>query len=77
MGIILYEFLVGCVPWSGDSSAEELFSHVINDEIEWPGDEDWPLPGIFFKKNILYLFFLNQISKFIFLFLIFVQRKQS
>lgn len=32
------------VPWSGDSTAEELFSHVINDEIEWPSDDDWPLP---------------------------------
>lgn len=44
MGIILYEFLIGMVPWSGDSTAEELFSHVINDEIEWPSDDDWPLP---------------------------------
>ena len=29
MGIILYEFLVGCVPFFGDSP-EELFSQVIN-----------------------------------------------
>ena len=31
MGIILYEFLVGCVPFFG-SSPEELFSQVINGE---------------------------------------------
>ena len=29
MGIILYEFLVGCVPFFGDTP-EELFSQVIN-----------------------------------------------
>lgn len=41
MGIILYEFLIGCVPFYGES-AEELFSHVVNDAtIEWPSDEDW------------------------------------
>lgn len=43
MGIILYEFLVGCVPFFGETP-EELFAHVINDEIEWPESEDWPLP---------------------------------
>lgn len=42
MGIILYEFLIGCVPFFGETP-EELFAHVINDEIEWPDDEDWPL----------------------------------
>lgn len=29
MGIILYEFIVGCVPFFGDTP-EELFSQVIN-----------------------------------------------
>lgn len=29
MGIILYEFLVGCVPFFGETP-EELFAHVIN-----------------------------------------------
>ena len=29
MGIILYEFLIGCVPFYGDTP-EELFSHIIN-----------------------------------------------
>ncbi|XP_022699131.1 microtubule-associated serine/threonine-protein kinase 3-like isoform X2 [Varroa jacobsoni] len=43
MGIILYEFVVGCVPFFGDTP-EELFSHVVNDELEWPTDDDWPLP---------------------------------
>lgn len=43
MGIILYEFLIGCVPFFGETP-EELFAHVINDEIEWPEDDDWPLP---------------------------------
>ncbi|RWS07894.1 microtubule-associated serine/threonine-protein kinase 3-like isoform X2 [Dinothrombium tinctorium] len=43
MGIILYEFLIGCVPFFGETP-EELFAHVINDKIEWPDDEEWPLP---------------------------------
>uniref|UniRef100_A0A673G8X3 non-specific serine/threonine protein kinase n=1 Tax=Sinocyclocheilus rhinocerous TaxID=307959 RepID=A0A673G8X3_9TELE len=42
MGIILYEFLVGCVPFFGDTT-EELFGQVITDYIEWPkGDEALP-----------------------------------
>ncbi|XP_013784068.1 microtubule-associated serine/threonine-protein kinase 2-like isoform X2 [Limulus polyphemus] len=40
MGIVLYEFLIGCVPFFGDTP-EELFAHVINDEIEWPNENDW------------------------------------
>ncbi|XP_053394336.1 microtubule-associated serine/threonine-protein kinase 3-like isoform X2 [Mercenaria mercenaria] len=40
MGIILYEFLVGCPPFFG-VSPEELFSQVINEEIEWPQEEEW------------------------------------
>ncbi|XP_060070360.1 microtubule-associated serine/threonine-protein kinase 3-like [Ylistrum balloti] len=40
MGIILYEFLVGCPPFFGESP-EELFSQVINEEIEWPQEEEW------------------------------------
>lgn len=42
LGIILYEFLIGCVPFFGETP-EELFAHVINDEIEWPDEEDWPM----------------------------------
>ncbi|XP_069505349.1 microtubule-associated serine/threonine-protein kinase 3 isoform X2 [Ambystoma mexicanum] len=43
MGIILYEFLVGCVPFFGDTP-EELFGQVISDEIMWPsGDETLPV----------------------------------
>ncbi|XP_041032861.1 microtubule-associated serine/threonine-protein kinase 1-like [Carcharodon carcharias] len=42
MGIILYEFLVGCVPFFGDTP-EELFGQVISDDIMWPdGDEALP-----------------------------------
>ncbi|XP_045063994.1 microtubule-associated serine/threonine-protein kinase 1-like [Coregonus clupeaformis] len=41
MGIILYEFLVGCVPFFGDTP-EELFGQVISDEITWPEGEDAP-----------------------------------
>ncbi|KFW63222.1 Microtubule-associated serine/threonine-protein kinase 3, partial [Pygoscelis adeliae] len=42
MGIILYEFLVGCVPFFGDTP-EELFGQVTSDEIMWPeGDEALP-----------------------------------
>ncbi|KAM8939271.1 microtubule-associated serine/threonine-protein kinase 3 [Pelodytes ibericus] len=39
MGIILYEFLVGCVPFFGDTP-EELFGQVISDDIIWPGGEE-------------------------------------
>ncbi|KAG5898846.1 hypothetical protein JTB14_014273, partial [Gonioctena quinquepunctata] len=42
MGIILYEFLVGCVPFFGETP-EELFAHTVQDEIEWPTQEDWPV----------------------------------
>ncbi|EMP24072.1 Microtubule-associated serine/threonine-protein kinase 3 [Chelonia mydas] len=42
MGIILYEFLVGCVPFFGDTP-EELFGQVISDAVMWPeGDEALP-----------------------------------
>uniref|UniRef100_A0A8C2KXB0 non-specific serine/threonine protein kinase n=1 Tax=Cyprinus carpio TaxID=7962 RepID=A0A8C2KXB0_CYPCA len=42
MGVILYEFLVGCAPFFGDTP-EELFGQVISDEIIWPeGDEALP-----------------------------------
>ncbi|XP_070780671.1 microtubule-associated serine/threonine-protein kinase 3 [Enoplosus armatus] len=43
MGIILYEFLVGCVPFFGDTP-EQLFGQVISDEINWPDGEDAPPP---------------------------------
>ncbi|XP_028832485.1 microtubule-associated serine/threonine-protein kinase 3 isoform X2 [Denticeps clupeoides] len=39
MGIILYEFLVGCVPFFGDTP-EELFGQVVNDDIIWPEGDD-------------------------------------
>ncbi|XP_059900370.1 microtubule-associated serine/threonine-protein kinase 1-like isoform X1 [Gadus macrocephalus] len=39
MGIILYEFLVGCVPFFGDTP-EELFGQVITDDIMWPEGEE-------------------------------------
>ncbi|XP_059922786.1 microtubule-associated serine/threonine-protein kinase 3-like isoform X3 [Gadus macrocephalus] len=39
MGVILYEFLVGCVPFFGDTP-EELFGQVVSDDIIWPGEED-------------------------------------
>ncbi|XP_076244577.1 microtubule-associated serine/threonine (MAST) protein kinase dop isoform X2 [Calliopsis andreniformis] len=42
MGIILYEFLIGCVPFFGETP-EELFAHTVNDDIEWPDDDDWPV----------------------------------
>ncbi|NXC19953.1 MAST4 kinase, partial [Corythaeola cristata] len=43
MGIILYEFLVGCVPFFGDTP-EELFGQVISDEINWPEEDEAPPP---------------------------------
>uniref|UniRef100_A0A5G2QPN8 non-specific serine/threonine protein kinase n=1 Tax=Sus scrofa TaxID=9823 RepID=A0A5G2QPN8_PIG len=47
MGVILYEFLVGCVPFFGDTP-EELFGQVISDEIVWPEGDDAlpPMPRI-------------------------------
>ncbi|XP_066152920.1 microtubule-associated serine/threonine-protein kinase 3 isoform X1 [Euwallacea fornicatus] len=42
MGIILYEFLIGCVPFFGDTP-EELFAHTVQDDIEWPENEDWSI----------------------------------
>ncbi|KAJ7993323.1 hypothetical protein DPEC_G00271230 [Dallia pectoralis] len=39
MGVILYEFLVGCVPFFGDTP-EELFGQVVSDDIIWPNGED-------------------------------------
>nr|XP_015826296.2 microtubule-associated serine/threonine-protein kinase 3 isoform X1 [Nothobranchius furzeri]XP_015826297.2 microtubule-associated serine/threonine-protein kinase 3 isoform X1 [Nothobranchius furzeri] len=39
MGIILYEFLVGCVPFFGDTP-EELFGQVVSDDIIWPEGDD-------------------------------------
>ncbi|VDL74641.1 unnamed protein product [Nippostrongylus brasiliensis] len=42
LGVILYEFLVGCVPFFGDSP-EDLFSKVISEDVEYPdGDEALP-----------------------------------
>jgi len=43
MGVILYEFLIGCVPFFGETP-EELFAHTVNDDIEWPEEDDWPVP---------------------------------
>jgi hypothetical protein len=34
MGIILYEFVVGCVPFFGDTP-EELFAHTVNGKLEF------------------------------------------
>ncbi|XP_061656510.1 microtubule-associated serine/threonine-protein kinase 4 isoform X2 [Syngnathoides biaculeatus] len=58
MGIILYEFLVGCVPFFGDTP-EELFGQVISDEINWPEGEEAPpadaqeLIGVLLRQNPL------------------------
>lgn len=42
MGVILYEFLVGCVPFFG-SSPEELFHAVLTSEVEFPEEEEYAL----------------------------------
>ncbi|XP_078054857.1 microtubule-associated serine/threonine-protein kinase 3-like [Mustelus asterias] len=43
MGVVLFEFLVGCVPFFGETP-EELFGQVVSDEIIWPeGEEILPL----------------------------------
>ncbi|OQV13648.1 Microtubule-associated serine/threonine-protein kinase 1 [Hypsibius exemplaris] len=43
MGIILYEFLIGSVPFYGET-VEELFTHIVNDSLEWPDADDWLCP---------------------------------
>ncbi|XP_068244207.1 microtubule-associated serine/threonine-protein kinase 3-like isoform X3 [Palaemon carinicauda] len=43
MGVILYEFLIGLVPFFGDTP-EELFAHTVNDDIEWPSEEEGSVP---------------------------------
>ncbi|XP_015234878.1 PREDICTED: microtubule-associated serine/threonine-protein kinase 1 isoform X2 [Cyprinodon variegatus] len=53
MGIILYEFLVGCVPFFGDTP-EELFGQVITDDIAWPeGDEALPVDAQHLISSLL------------------------
>jgi microtubule-associated serine/threonine kinase len=39
LGIILYEFLIGIVPFLG-GSPEELFTNIINEEVEYPQGEE-------------------------------------
>ncbi|XP_032902882.1 microtubule-associated serine/threonine-protein kinase 3-like isoform X1 [Amblyraja radiata] len=39
MGVILYEFLVGCAPFFGETP-EELFGQVVSDEIIWPCEDE-------------------------------------
>uniref|UniRef100_A0A914YVY3 non-specific serine/threonine protein kinase n=1 Tax=Panagrolaimus superbus TaxID=310955 RepID=A0A914YVY3_9BILA len=39
LGIIVYEFLIGIVPFMGDSP-EALFSNIINEEVEYPEGEE-------------------------------------
>lgn len=43
MGIILYEFLVGCVPFYG-GTPEELFQMVLTGDVEFPEEDDHVLP---------------------------------
>ncbi|XP_037331323.2 microtubule-associated serine/threonine-protein kinase 1-like isoform X2 [Pungitius pungitius] len=53
MGIILYEFLLGCVPFFGDTP-EELFGQVITDDIVWPdGDEALPVDAQHLISSLL------------------------
>ena len=61
-GIILYEFLIGCVPFFGETP-EELFSHVVNDDIEWPSESDWPVqPEAKVSGFLLFLLGLELVS---------------
>lgn len=39
LGIILYEFLIGVVPFMGETP-EELFSNIINEEVEYPENDE-------------------------------------
>ncbi|VDK36771.1 unnamed protein product [Anisakis simplex] len=43
MGIIIYEFLIGVVPFLGETP-EQLFANIISEEAEFPeGDEALPV----------------------------------
>ena len=42
MGVILYEFLIGCTPFYGETP-EEVFDHTVHGEIEWPEEDDFPV----------------------------------
>ena len=37
LGVVFYEFLVGCVPFIGDTP-DELFENVLSERIEWPSE---------------------------------------
>ncbi|XP_028404478.1 microtubule-associated serine/threonine-protein kinase 2-like isoform X2 [Dendronephthya gigantea] len=39
MGIILYEFLVGCTPFYGNTP-EDLFNHTLSGDIDWNTDDE-------------------------------------
>ncbi|GMT14095.1 hypothetical protein PFISCL1PPCAC_5392 [Pristionchus fissidentatus] len=53
LGIISYEFLVGIVPFFGESP-EDLFSKVISEEVEYPdGDESLPPAAESLIKQLL------------------------
>ncbi|CAJ0959900.1 unnamed protein product, partial [Mesorhabditis belari] len=43
LGVILYEFLVGIVPFIGDSP-EDLFSKIISEDVEYPEGEEALIP---------------------------------
>ena len=37
LGVVFYEFVVGCVPFMGDTP-DELFENVLSERIEWPSE---------------------------------------
>ena len=45
LGICLYQFLIGCTPFTGDT-AEQLFQNMLDPSvvIEWPDDDEWYIP---------------------------------
>lgn len=44
LGICLYEFLVGITPFA-DETPELIFNNILNNEIEWPENDDEALSG--------------------------------
>lgn len=62
MGIILYEFLLGSVPFFGDC-VEELFQHIVSDSVEWPDAEDWLCPPEEAKDIITRLLIQNPLDR--------------
>ncbi|UYV67671.1 MAST4 [Cordylochernes scorpioides] len=50
LGIILYQFLIGCTPFIGETPTE-VFEETVKGELEWPDPEEWPVDAD--TKNLI------------------------